>query len=116
MNKLYYFHGADDESGVFVGAATWREARNFAIGHECMDGSEFVEIQGRLCKENGKVVHTEKGGEHDGIELLALGYTGFWWSGYCEKCGEDCEMLRPKDGKLICSECENPEEDNPNEN
>ena len=106
MNKLYYFHGADDDSGVFVGAATWRDARNYAIGHESTDGSEFIEIQGRLCKENGKVVHTKKSGEHDGIELLALGYTGFWWSGYCEICGEDSERLTPRDMKLICCDCE----------
>ena len=106
MKKLYYFHGSDDESGVFVGVESWRAARNYAINHECMDGSDFIDLRGRLCKENGKVVHTEKGGEHDANDLLAAGYTVFWWSGDCEICGEDCERLSPVDGKLICCDCE----------
>lgn len=106
MNKLYYFHGADDESGVFIGAESWKEARKYAIGHECMDGSEFIDIRGSLCKENGKTVYTEKSGEHEAHEILATGYTVFWWSGDCNKCGKWHERLSPVNGELICSDCE----------
>jgi len=106
MFKLYYFHGADDESGVFVGAKSWRAARNSVINHECFDGCMFTEIRGNLCKENGKVVHTEKSGEHEAHEILATGYTVFWWSGDCNKCGEWHERLSPVNGELICGQCE----------
>jgi len=110
VKKLYYFHGPDSESGVFIGAETWKEARKMSTGHDFMDGHEFIDIRGSLCRENGKPVLTEVHGEHEAHEILATGYTGFWWMGNCDICGEDCEMLRPKGGKLICSECENPDD------
>ena len=116
MNKLYFFTGNDEDAGVFLGAKTWREARNMAIGHPCADDCEFIEIRGSLCRESGKPCYTEVNGEMECHEILATGYTSFWWSGYCEKCGEDHERLSPVDGKLICSECENPEEVDNNEN
>lgn len=109
MNKLYYFHGPDDEGGVFIGAKTWREARNMAIGHDSISECEFIAIQGRLCKDDGKPVYTEVTGEHEAHELLAAGYTNFWWSGDCEKCGRWEERLNPDSGKLICSDCEEEE-------
>jgi len=111
MNKLYYFSGNDEDSGVFVGAKTWREARNFAITHECMDFSEFIEIRGSLCKQEGKIVYTELAGEHGADDLLATGYTGFWWMGDCAKCGKWHERLNPVNGQLICGQCEDPEEE-----
>lgn len=111
MYKLYYFTGNDEDSGIFVGAKTWREARNFVIGHDALHDCEFVDIRGSLCRENGKPVYTKVNGEHDVLELLEAGYTNFWWMGDCEKCGEWSERLKPVDGKLICSECEDPEEE-----
>ena len=106
MNKLYYFHGHDDESGVFLGAKTWRDARNMAIGHECTDDSDFIDITGHMCRENGKPCYTEVSGSLEVHEILATGYTCFWWSGDCEICGVDHDRLTPVDGKLICSDCE----------
>jgi len=48
VKKLYYFHGPDRESGVFIGAETWKEARKMSIGHDFMDGHEFIDIRGSL--------------------------------------------------------------------
>lgn len=110
MNKLYYFSG-NDETGVFVGAQTWKEARKVAISHECMDGYEFTEIRGHMCREDGKPVLTELAGEHEADDLIKAGYTSFWWTGDCEICGIWSEHLNLVDGKLICYDCENPEEE-----
>src|SRR5665648_310037 len=109
MNKLYFFSD-DEERGVFVGADTWRKARNFAFGHENMDGIEFIDIRGHLCRESGKPVYTTVAGEHDADDLMAAGYTNFWWMGDCAICGSWSERLTPINGKLICSDCEDPEE------
>lgn len=107
--KLYFFTGNDSDTGVFIGAETWREARNMVIGNECMHDCEFIDIRGSMCKENGKVVHTEVKGEHEAHELLAIGYTKFWWNGECDKCHVWQEHLDPIDGKLICSDCQEEE-------
>lgn len=111
MNKLYCFTGNDGDSSVFIGAENWHKARNLAIFHECMDCCDFVDIRGSMCKQAGKPVHTKLGGEHDADDLMAAGYTGFWWSGDCAECGNYDELLSPVNGKLICLECEDPEED-----
>ncbi len=112
MNKLYFFSGPDADSGVFIGAKTWREARTRAMRHECMDYVEFIDIRGGMCKENGKPVHTEVTGELELHEILATGYTNFWWAGDCDKCGKYSDHLNPTiDGKLICLDCETPEDE-----
>lgn len=109
MNKLYYFTGKDEDTGVLIGARTWREARNMAIGNDGLHDCDFVDIRGSLCRENRKPVYTEVSGEHDDEEILATGYTQFWSSGECAKCGEWNEHLDPVDGKLICTECQEEE-------
>lgn len=108
MNKVYFFADEhnDEGRGVFVGAKTWKEGRRFAISTDELDGVDFIDIKGHVCKENGKVMVTDVSGIMEGHEVLATGYTGFWWSGNCEECGAWKERLNPIDGKLICYECE----------
>lgn len=105
--KLYYFSGGDEESGVFVGARTWKEARNSILCHDSVADCAFIDIRGTLCRGDGGIpVYTDKFGEHRGEDLIKAGYTNFWSCGNCDKCGKWEERLNPVDGKMVCCECE----------
>jgi len=106
QNKVYYFQTHKDaDCGVFVGAQSWKEGRKEALTTETFDDYEFIEITGHVCRENRKAVVTDKVGELDVLDLLATGYTKFYWNEYpCDNCKSEAECS-PCGPKMLCSKC-----------
>lgn len=106
MPKVYFFKTNENaDTGVFVGAENWKEARKMAIRSEIFDDYEFIEIVGNICKQNGKVVTTEKNGELEPDDLMEAGYCGFYWEYHpCDKCKAETRC-HPHGGQMLCDEC-----------
>ncbi len=104
-NRVYFFQEKDADTGVFIGAKTWKEARSLALRCEEID-CDFIKVEGHLCRQDGKPVVTAKHGQLDAHELMEAGYTHFWWEGVdCKRCGEKWARCHPLNGKLVCDSC-----------
>lgn len=110
MNKIYFFKTHEEaETGVFISAQNWKEARKIAIDSETFmdDDYKFIEIVGGLHKEKGRMFYTEKRGELDQHDLINAGCVGFHWvDSDCEQCGIIRWRIQPVNGKMICGYCE----------
>ncbi|OLN29930.1 hypothetical protein [Desulfosporosinus metallidurans] len=105
MNKVYFFTEKDADTGVFIGAMTWREARKIAFTCDEID-CEFIDVEGHICKIDQKPVLTEVNGKMECDDLLKSGYEDFYWEyGKCEKCCLENGPVYPSEGRMICYEC-----------
>ena len=80
MNKVYYFQDPSRDSGLFIAAKTWKEARNISLtgDYDMLANITFPEIEGSVLKNSdGKPYATEKHGQLELYELdeLKIPYT-----------------------------------------
>ena len=99
-NKVYFARGDEDYGGIYIGAKTSKEAKQFALGTWVAETvyNPFIEIRVTRC---WSVKETEYEGELDVTQINELGLA--WWS--CPNCDkEDFEIVDSKTYR--CKNCE----------
>jgi hypothetical protein len=75
MSKVYYFQDPSRDSGLFIAAKSWKEARSISLtgDYDMLAYIAFPEIEGHLLKNGDKKPYiTEKHGQLELYELDEL--------------------------------------------
>lgn len=75
MNKVYFFQDPTRDTGLFIAAKSWKEARSISLtgDYDMLANISFPEIKGKLLRDSyGKPYKTELYGQLELYQLDAM--------------------------------------------